>query len=98
MRCFSHIDAVHKRLAPFRHWFLWALGVDPRFRGKGYASKLLKPMFAKIDMESLPCYVETMDEKGVSIYQHYGFEVVEKSTIPRTNLNIWAMLRSKPEQ
>jgi ribosomal protein S18 acetylase RimI-like enzyme len=36
----EHIDAVHQRLAPFKHWFLQTIGVDPKFQGKGYAGKL----------------------------------------------------------
>ena len=89
----EHIDTVHKRLAPFKHWFLQTIGVDPQFQGKGYAGKLLKQMFARIDEEGLPCYLETLDEKNVPLYEHFGFKVIEKSTIPQTSLTNWAMLR-----
>jgi len=89
----EHIDAVHKRLAPFKHWFLQTIGVDPQFQGKGYAGKLLKPMFARIDEEGLPCYLETLDETNVPLYEHFSFKVIEKSTIPQTSLTNWAMLR-----
>ena len=37
----EYIDVVHRRLAPFKHWFLQVIGVDPQFRGKGYAGKRL---------------------------------------------------------
>ena len=89
----KHIDAVHKRLAPFKHWFLQTIGVDPQFQGKDYAGKLLKPMFARIDEEGLPCYLETLDEPNVPLYEHFSFKVIEKSTIPQTSLTNWAMLR-----
>ena len=95
MRQFNeYIDAVHQRLAPFGHWFLQVIGVDPQFQGKGYAGKLLKPMLARIDEEGLSCYLETIDEHNVSFYKHFDFEVIEKSTIPETNLTSWAMLRN----
>ncbi|MFC1964391.1 GNAT family N-acetyltransferase [Chloroflexota bacterium] len=45
----QYIDAVHSRLAPFKHWFLQAIGVGPQFQGRGYASKLLMPMLSRID-------------------------------------------------
>jgi len=94
MRYFGeYIDAVHKRLAPFKHWYLQEIGVDPQFKGKGYAGKLLRPMFARIDEEGLPCYLETEDEKNVTLYEHFGFRMVEKSAIPETKLTSWAMLR-----
>jgi len=89
----EHVDLMHKRLAPFKHWFLQIIGVAPQFQGKGYASKLLRPMLARIDNEGLACYVETMNRNNVSLYEHFGFRVVERSTIPGTNFNVWAMLR-----
>ncbi|TES84899.1 MAG: GNAT family N-acetyltransferase [Dehalococcoidia bacterium] len=89
----AYIDEIHKRLVPYPHWFLQAVGVDPRYKGQGYASRLLKPMLARIDEEGLPCYLETHNESNVSLYEHFDFAVIEKSTIPETNLTNWAMLR-----
>ena len=89
----QYIDAVHSRLAPFKHWFLQAIGVDPQFQGRGYASKLLRPMLSRIDEEGLPCYLETLEEQNVRLYEHFGFTVAEESAIPETNLTNWAMLR-----
>ncbi|MFC1984465.1 GNAT family N-acetyltransferase [Chloroflexota bacterium] len=91
----QHIDVVHHRLAPFRHWYLQTVGVEPRFRGKGYASKLIRPMLTRIDDEGIPCYVDTLDEYNVPLYEHLGFKVVDKVTIPKTSLTNWAMLRKK---
>ena len=89
----EYIDTVHKRLAPLKHWFLQTIGVGPQFQGNGYAGKLLRPMFSRIDEEGLPCYLETLDETNVPLYERFGFRVVEKSTIPETELTNWAMLR-----
>ena len=91
----EYIDTVHKRLAPFKHWFLQTIGVDPQFKGKGYAGTLLRAMFTRIDEEGLPCYLETLDETNVRLYEHFSFKVIEKSTIPETKLTNWAMLREK---
>lgn len=87
------IDAIHKRLAPFPHWFLEAIGVDPHYQGKGYSGQLMRPMLSRIDREGLPCYLETLDKKNVTLYEHFGFQVVEESTVPDTPLTYWAMLR-----
>ena len=89
----EYIDTVHQRLAPFKHWFLQTIGIAPQFQGKGYAGKLLRPMLSKIDEEGLPCYLETLDEQNVLLYEHFGFKVIEKSTILETKLTNWAMLR-----
>ena len=89
----QYIDAVHGRLASFEHWFLATIGVDPQFQGRGYASKLLRPMLSRIDEEGLPCYLETLEGQNVRLYEHFGFRVLEESIIPNTNLTNWAMLR-----
>jgi ribosomal protein S18 acetylase RimI-like enzyme len=89
----EYTDHVHKRLAPFDHWYLLLLGVDPQFQGRGYASKLVRPMLRKADQEKLPCYLETNDEADVAIYRHFGFKVIEEGAIPNTTIKNWAMLR-----
>ena len=94
----DYIDKTHKCLTPFKHWYLQTIGVDPDFQGKGYSSKLLKPMLNRIDNEKLPCYLETIDEKNVSIYEHFGFTIIDKSNIPRTQFTNWAMLRKNQKE
>jgi len=89
----DYLDGVHQRLVPFKHWFLQTIGVSPKFQGKGFGSKLLRPMLSKIDKEYLPCYLETIDEKNVSIYERFGFKIIDKSIIPETEFTNWAMLR-----
>jgi len=91
----DYIEAAHKRLAPFEHRYLEVLGVAPAFQGKGYAGRLLRPALAAADESGLPCYLETLDEKNVPLYEHFGFAVVEKSAVPDTELTCWAMLRGK---
>ena len=93
----DYIDGVHKRLTPYKHWFLQTIAVDPESQGKGYAGKLLRPMITRMDKECLPCYLETIDEENVSLYEHFGFKVVDKSAVPKTNLTNWAMLRTAPK-
>jgi hypothetical protein len=50
-------------------------------------------MFARMDTEHLPCYLETHNQKNVPIYRHYGFKVVEEDIVPGTEITHWAMLR-----
>ncbi|MBN1160757.1 MAG: GNAT family N-acetyltransferase [Dehalococcoidales bacterium] len=87
--------AVRKRVAPFPHWYLQVLAVDPQFQGQGIASRLLKPMLERIEKDGLPCYLETQAEQNVALYEHLGFRVVEEGTIPGSDIKSWAMLRGK---
>jgi hypothetical protein len=84
---------LHHRYANVPHWYLSPIGVDSKLQGKGHGSSLLRSMLHRIDQEHLPCFVETQSQKNVSLYEHFGFRVVEKGVIPGTNLTHWAMLR-----
>jgi len=89
----EYAAAVRKRHAPARHWYLQLLGVDPAYQGKGYASVLLRAMFARADKEGAPCFLETQAEKNVALYEHFGFRVVEAGLIPGSNVRSWALVR-----
>ncbi len=93
MPILKYMAPAHKRLAPFDHWYLQLLAVDPKEQGKGYGSLLLNAKFKEIDKQGLPIYLETNNEKNVSFYQNHGFEVLEHMIIPETEVPNWIMLR-----
>lgn len=64
---FEYIENKRWELVPYPHWYLMAIGVDPQYQGKGYASRLIRGMLTRIDEEGMPCYLET--EKNVALYQ-----------------------------
>jgi len=82
----------HKQHANFPHMYLYNLAIDPKYQGKGYASRLLKPMLAKLDEKNLPCYLET-HERNLVMYEHFGFELVEQISLPQFDNDILLMLR-----
>ncbi len=73
------LEAANSGLT-YSFWYLMVIGVDPVSQGQGYASKLLKPMLARLDEDSLPGYPETQKEKNATLYQHFGFNVIEEFT------------------
>ena len=87
------VEARHQLTAPAGHWFLDSVGVLPQYQGKGYGGKLIRAMLVRTDRESLPVYLDTMDEADVRRYEHFGFKVIDKSPVPKTNLINWSMLR-----
>jgi ribosomal protein S18 acetylase RimI-like enzyme len=74
---YFRVEKAHIRIISRPHYYLELLGVDAQFQGKGYASKLVKPVLAHADRSRRYCYLETQNEKNVALYQHYGFEVVD---------------------
>lgn len=84
---------IHREIIDDPHWYLQFLAIDPQHQGKGYASSLLKAMINRSNNEGLPIYLETQNERNVSIYQHFGFKMMKKSKNPRWSNNNWGMLK-----
>lgn len=74
-------------------WYLYSFAVDPAYQGKGYGSMLLKPMLAYLDRAGHDCYLETLKDTNVELYKHYGFELMESTPVPGTDMILYAMLR-----
>ena len=91
-----YVTAIHRRHAPGPHWHLSPVAVDPPHQGKGLARRLLTAMFARLDREGLPCFLETQSGDNVAIYEKYGFAVVEEGKIPEADVSHWAMFREPP--
>jgi len=91
----EYAGEVRKRVVPGRHWYLQLLAVDPALQGRGYSSRLLKPMLVRADRDGLPCYLETQAEKNVALYEHFGFRVAVEEDIPGSNIHSWALVRGK---
>ncbi len=75
-------EALKQKHAPKHYMYLALLAVAPEYQGKGYASKLIRPMLNHLDKIGLPCYAETQNRKNVAMYQKYGFELKESTFFP----------------
>lgn len=89
----EYSNEIRARLMPDRYWYLQMLGVAPAFQGQGYSSRLLTPMLARADREGLPVFLETQLKKNVTLYEHFGFKLMEEGTITGSDVYSWAMVR-----
>ncbi len=96
----NRIDKVFKPLKKDRkenikppYLYLYILGVDTENQKKGYSSNLLRAMFKKTDKKGIPLYLETETESNVEIYEHFGFQLIKKITLPEINVPMWEMIR-----
>ena len=89
----DYIKNLHKSLVTESHWYLANIGIDPDHQGKGFGSKLIKPMLKRIEDEGYPVFLETNFEGNVSLYEHLGFEVIDERIVPETDITNWAMLK-----
>lgn len=93
----KYSGALHRKHAPFPHWYLMSVGVADACRGLGFAGKLIRPVLSSLDAEGLPCFLETHNPANVPLYEHFGFRVAEEGRLPGTDRPHWAMLRAVPQ-
>ena len=87
------IDKYHKKHAPDPHCYLFFLGVDPAFQGRGWAGRLLAPVLLGLERRKIPCYLNTQNERNIPLYEHFGFQVIEQVTLPGTGIVHTGMIR-----
>ena len=92
------VDRMHKKYAPEKHYYLDTLGVSPKYWNQGLASKLVKPFLQKAEKESKSVYLETMTERNVGMYEHFGFKNMEHAYFPKQDLSVWALYISEKEK
>ncbi len=93
MRAANQLERLHKRDVPPRHWYLFALGVDPPRQGQGIGGALMQPILARADADRLPCYLESLNPRNVPLYQRHGFEIVAEGDLPKGGPHFWTMKR-----
>jgi GNAT superfamily N-acetyltransferase len=71
-RGFERIATLHPHEP---HWYLFLLGVDPAFQGKGVGRKLMSPVLELADGQGVPCYLETPFAETHRFYASQGFEL-----------------------
>lgn len=89
----SHAMKLKKQYTNHDCWYLYNVTVKPDYQNNGACSKLLKPMFKYFDRIGEDCYLETHSENNIALYQHFGFDLVDISTIPKTDVKQYSMLR-----
>jgi len=73
--------------------FLQLIGVAARYQGQGFGKQLLQAVIDESETFGLPIYLETETEENVSIYEHFGFTVIDKVMLSFIDLPMWEMLR-----
>ena len=76
------VDMYHTKDAPGPHCYLFFIGVDPAFQGQGFAARLMTPILIELEKKDIPCYLNTQNERNIPLYEHFGFRVVGRVTLP----------------
>ena len=74
---FAAVEKVAELHPKERHWYLFAIGVDPRHQNEGLGSMLMKHALPKVDADGALAYLESSSPRNVPFYERHGFEVAE---------------------
>jgi ribosomal protein S18 acetylase RimI-like enzyme len=87
------INAIEKRHPTRPHYYLFVLGTEPEFQGRGVGTQLMQPVLERCDREGAPAYLESSKEKNVPLYERNGFRVTEVFRVPNGGPPLWLMWR-----
>jgi len=83
----------HEHMARSTYLYLLVIGVDTKLQGKGFGRKLIGAAIEKSEREGLQLYLETELEENVKMYEHFGFKLLKRITLPIVDLPMWEMVR-----
>ena len=83
----------HEHMAGHTFLYLLVLGVATEMQGKGFGRKLIGAAIEKSEREGLLLYLETSEEENIKMYEHFGFRLLKKITLPIVDLPMWEMVR-----
>jgi ribosomal protein S18 acetylase RimI-like enzyme len=84
-------EHYHPRTPP--HYYLFAIGVTPQYKGQGVGSSLMAHMLRQCDAEGMPAYLENSKEDNLAFYQGHGFKVQQQIRFAASAPPVWLMWR-----
>jgi len=82
-----------KHMAGHTFLHLSVVGVTTELQGKGFGRKLITAAIDKSQREGLQLYLETETEENMKVYEHFGFRLLKKITLPIVGLPMWEMVK-----
>lgn len=90
MRGFRALEATHPG-GPY--WYLFFIGIDSRFRGRGVGTQLMAPVLKIADATRCLCYLETPFSNTHAFYRGLGYEISSELLPFPGATQLWAMTR-----
>ena len=91
LRVLNQVEGLHPKEP--HHWYLGYLGTRCDSQGMGLGSAMLREVLAQADDSRTPAYLESSNEKNLTLYERHGFRVVEEIKALGTGPSIYRMWR-----
>jgi len=91
---FTLMDADRiKNMKGKAYFHLQVFCVATALQGKGLGGKLMRALIEKSEQAGIYIYLETQTEENVRMYEKFGFELIQKQIVPKTDLPVWELMR-----
>jgi ribosomal protein S18 acetylase RimI-like enzyme len=64
------------------HFYLFFIGTDPRWQGRGIGSAMLEELLEPCDREGVPTYLDATSERNRRLYRRHGFDEKNEVRLP----------------
>jgi GNAT superfamily N-acetyltransferase len=76
-----------------QHFYLGYLGTRHDRQGEGLGTRMLREVLAGLDVDGVPAYLESSNDRNLSLYERNGFRVVGELQALGHGPTIWRMWR-----
>jgi len=73
--------------------YVLVVGVATELQGNGCGRQLIDAAIEKSNREGLQLYLDTATKENVKMYEHFGFKLLKRITLPVVDLPMWEMVR-----
>ena len=91
LKLLTQVEGLHPKEP--HHWYLGYLGTRCDSQGKGIGSAMLTEVLAQADDTRTPAYLESSNQRNLTLYERHGFRVVEEIKALGTGPSIYRMWR-----
>jgi len=91
LRTQLEVEAGHPKEP--KHWYLGYLGVRGDSQGQGIGALMLREVLDQADAAGVPAYLESSNEKNLTLYERHGFAVTKSYPVLGRGPTIWRMWR-----
>lgn len=91
LRVQLQIESLHPKEPT--HWYLAYLGTRCDSQGRGVGSAMLREVLTEADRTGTPAYLESSNERNLTLYERHGFKVVHEFPVLGKGPTIYRMWR-----
>jgi ribosomal protein S18 acetylase RimI-like enzyme len=88
------VEDRREYMAGYAFLYVLVIGVATELQGKGFGRKLIDAAVEKSEREGLQIYLDTSTEENMKMYEHFGFKLLKRVTLPIVDLPMWEMVRA----